>query len=110
MMLPRMQVSPVPMYTTSGFDSDTATAPTDVDPIWPSVTGSQSLPPFMVFQRPPPTAPKYASCGRPFTPLTPIERPPLSGPISRHRYVRRMSESSAATRGRDGPRDVPEPG
>src|SRR5690242_3413158 len=29
MMLPRMHASPMPMKTTSGFDSDTATAPTD---------------------------------------------------------------------------------
>jgi hypothetical protein len=64
-----------------------------VDPIWPSVTGTQSLPPLVVFQRPPPVAPKYASCGRPFTPVTPIDRPPLSGPMLRHWYVRMISES-----------------
>ncbi len=29
MMLPRMQDSPMPMKMTSGFDSETATAPTD---------------------------------------------------------------------------------
>ena len=58
MMLPRMQASPMPMKTTSGFDSETATAPTDALLICPSVTGAQFSPPSTVFQRPPPTAPK----------------------------------------------------
>ena len=84
MMLPRMQASPMPMKTMSGFDSDTATAPTDDAPICPSVTGAQVSPPSVVFHSPPPTAPKYASFGRPFTPLTAIERPPRAGPMLRH--------------------------
>jgi hypothetical protein len=84
MMLPRMHDSPVPMNTTSGFDSDTATAPTDELAIWPSVTGVQLSPPSTVFHRPPPVAPKYASFGRPLTPVTAIDRPPRSGPILRH--------------------------
>src|SRR6478609_844309 len=58
MMLPRMHDSPMPMNTTSGFDSDTATAPTDELLIWPSVMGAHFIPPSVVFQRPPPTAPK----------------------------------------------------
>src|SRR5919109_4647973 len=40
----------------------------------------------MVFHRPPPVAPKYASRGRPFTPLTAIDRPPRAGPMLRHLY------------------------
>ena len=58
MMLPRMHVSPVPMKTMSGFDSLTATAPTDALVILPSVTGDQFSPPSVVFHRPPPVAPK----------------------------------------------------
>ena len=69
----------------SGFDSETATAPTEELVIWPSVTGAQLLPASVVFQRPPPTAPKYASRGRPFTPATAIDRPPRSGPMLRQR-------------------------
>src|SRR4029077_1035177 len=84
LMLPRMHDSPMPIYTTSGFESDTATAPTDELLIWPSVTGFQLRPPSTVFQRPPPTAPKYPSLGRPFTPEIAIERPPRSGPMLRH--------------------------
>src|SRR3989339_100718 len=40
MMLPRMHVSPMPMNTMSGFDSATATAPTEELRIWPSVTAA----------------------------------------------------------------------
>jgi hypothetical protein len=58
MMLPRMQVSPMPMNTMSGLDSDTATAPTDALRTCPSVTGVQLSPPSTVFHSPPPTAPK----------------------------------------------------
>src|SRR5689334_13163677 len=96
MMLPRMHDSPIPMYTTSGLDSETATAPTDALFTWPSVTGVHVIPPSVVFQSPPPTAPKYASFGRPFTPLTAIDRPPRSGPILRHLYDLRIAESSGA--------------
>ena len=85
MMLPRMQVSPVPMNTMSGLVSLTATAPTDEELINPSVTGIQFSPPSVVFQSPPPVAPKYASLGRPLTPLTAMERPPRSGPMFRQR-------------------------
>ena len=58
MMLPRMHVSPVPMKTMSGFDSLTATAPTEALVILPSVTAAQFSPPSVVFHRPPPVAPK----------------------------------------------------
>src|SRR5471032_2982219 len=84
MMLPRMQASPMPMKTMSGLDSETATAPTDELEIRPSVTGAHFIPPSVVFQRPPPAAPKYDSFGRPLTPETAIERPPRSGPTLRH--------------------------
>src|SRR6266849_5764343 len=83
MMLPRMQDSPIPMYRTPGFDSATATAPTDELFSWPSVMGAQCVPPSVVFQSPPPTAPKYASFGRPLTPDTAIDRPPRRGPMLR---------------------------
>jgi len=48
----------MPMKTTSGFDSETATAPTDALVSWLSVIGAQVVPPSVVFQRPPPVAPK----------------------------------------------------
>src|SRR5262245_33118354 len=95
MMLPRMHDSPMPMYTTSGFESDTATAPTDELLIWPSVTGFQLSPPSPVFQSPPPTAPKYPSFGRPFTPVIAMERPPRSGPMLRHRSASTIALSMA---------------
>src|SRR6186997_143681 len=97
MMLPRMQDSPIPIHTTSGFESDTATAPTEELVICPSVTGAQLLPASVVFHRPPPTAPKYASRGRPFTPATAIDRPPRSGPIARQRNDFRSVVSIGAT-------------
>src|SRR5580700_1341203 len=50
-----------------------------------SKIGSQVLPPFVVFQTPPPTAPKKYSLGLPGTPVTGITRPPRNGPIMRHR-------------------------
>jgi hypothetical protein len=84
MMLPRMADSPMPMKTRSGFDSLTATAPTEALVIWPSVTGTQFSPASTVFHSPPPVAPKYASSGRPLTPLAAMERPPRSGPRLRH--------------------------
>ena len=74
----------MPMKTTSGLVSLTATAPTDALLIWPSVTGAHVSPPSIVFQRPPPTAPKYASFLRPLTPVAAMDRPPRSGPSARH--------------------------
>ncbi len=58
MMLPRISDSPVPMITSFGLVSETATAPTEALVIWPSVTGSQFSPVSVDFQRPPPVAPK----------------------------------------------------
>src|SRR6185295_1541137 len=95
MMLPRMHDSPMPMKTMSGDDSETATAPTDELLIWLSVTGVQRAPPSTVFQSPPPTAPKYASRGRPLTPDTAIDRPPRSGPMLRHLKASRTALSTA---------------
>src|SRR5579871_6479021 len=99
MMLPRMHDSPVPMNTMSGFDSATATAPTDDVVIWVSVTGFQERPPSMVFHNPPPTAPKYPSFGRPLTPETAMERPPRSGPMLRQRRPSRIALSSDGSAG-----------
>ena len=95
MMLPRIADSPIPMKTRSGFDSLTATAPTDALLIWPSVTGAHVSPPSVVFHSPPPTAPKYASFGRPRTPLDAIDLPPRSGPMLRHLYPAISVESAA---------------
>src|SRR5262249_51099203 len=97
MMLPRMHDSPVPMNTMSGFDSEAATAPTDDVVIWPSVTGVHDHPLSVVFQRPPPTAPKYPSFGLPFTPDTAIDRPPRSGPMLRQRSASRIGLSTIAS-------------
>src|SRR5437763_4380178 len=91
MMLPRMHDSPVPMKTTSGRDSETATAPIEELVIWPSVTGAHFMPQSVVFHRPPPAAPKYDSRGRPFTPDTAIDRPPRSGPMLRHLKAERIA-------------------
>src|ERR1035437_2894868 len=57
-MSPRMHDSPMPMKTTFGSVALTATAPTDELWICPSVTGAQCSPPSVVFQSPPPVAPK----------------------------------------------------
>src|SRR5262249_33941862 len=62
-MLPRMHDSPMPMNTTSGLVSDTATAPTDELATWPSVTGVHVCPPSTVFHSPPPVCPAYAILG-----------------------------------------------
>src|SRR5205823_2937498 len=97
MMLPRMHDSPVPTKTMSGVDSETATAPTDELVIWPSVAGAQVCPLSIVFQSPPPAAPKYASLGRPFTPETAIERPPRQGPMLRHSKAFRTTGSTAGS-------------
>jgi len=81
------------------FDSDTATAPTDEDVIWPSVTGVHLTPLSVVFHNPPPTAPKYASLGRPLMPVTAIERPPRSGPTLRHLNESKKVDSDAGSAG-----------
>src|SRR3954469_1706689 len=81
----------------SGFDSETATAPTDELVIRPSVSGAHFAPPSVVFQRPPPAAPKYASLGRPLAPDTAIDRPPRSGPTLRHLNALTIAGSSVAS-------------
>src|SRR5262245_31822415 len=81
----------------SGLDSATATAPTEELFSCPSVTAAHVTPLSVVFQRPPPTAPKYASFGRPFTPLTAIDRPPRSGPTLRQRYDEKNADSEAGS-------------
>src|SRR3954451_19971010 len=85
----------------SGFDSETASAPTDALVIRPSVIGAHFAPPSVVFQRPPPAAPKYASLGRPFTPETAIDRPPRSGPTLRHLKALTSAGSSAPSAAAD---------
>src|SRR5439155_1673793 len=67
--LPRMGYSPVPTYTTSGFDSLTPIAPI-VPPKYLSVTGSQVLPPSVVLKTPPPVVPIQYSLGRDAEPAT----------------------------------------
>src|SRR6266513_1453775 len=61
--LPRIGNSPVPTYTTSGFDSATPIAPM-VPPKYLSVTGSQVLPPSVLLKTPPPVVPNQYSLGR----------------------------------------------
>src|SRR3954471_19258569 len=94
-----MHDSPMPMKTTSGFDSETATAPTDALCTCPSVTGVHVAPPSVVFQSPPPVAPKYPSRGRPFTPVIAIDRPPRSGPILRQANAFKMAVAVAESGG-----------
>jgi hypothetical protein len=48
----------MPIHTISGFDSETATAPTEELWICPSVTGTHVSPPSVVFHRPPPVWPE----------------------------------------------------
>src|SRR6185312_4862564 len=67
-----------------GSDSLTATAPKAELWIWPSVIFAQCSPPSVVFQRPPPGAPKWPTLGWPVAPGMAIERPPRSGPTLRH--------------------------
>src|SRR5688572_5396457 len=81
----------------SGLDSHTATAPTDELVILPSVTGSHVVPPSVVFQSPPPVAPKQYSNGRAAEPATPIDRPPRFGPMLRDWSAPKMVESDRLT-------------
>src|SRR5918994_110525 len=85
MMLPRSCVSPPPMYTTSGFDWQTASEPIDEVLILPSVIGAQFEPPSVVFHAPPPVAPNQYSSGRDSLPPTASDRPPRAGPTLRQR-------------------------
>jgi hypothetical protein len=58
MTLPRSSVSPIPAYTMSGLDAAMAMAPTEEVFIFLSDTDRQVRPPSVVFQTPPPVAPK----------------------------------------------------
>src|SRR3982751_6330362 len=97
MTFPRSSVSPMPTYTMSGLDAGTATAPTDDDASCPSLTGAQLVPPSVVFHNPPPVAPKKYSLGRVGEPATAIERPPRFGPMLRHVYGAKRTESAGGS-------------
>src|SRR6184192_505667 len=94
--LPRIGNSPVPTYTTSGFDSLTPIAPI-VPPKYLSVTGSQVAPPSVVLKTPPPVVPIQYSLGRAAEPATATLRPPRKIPISRHLRAAKTVESYGAT-------------
>ena len=53
-----VNASPVPTHTTSGFDGAVTTAPIE-SLAWPSNTGSNVVPLFVVFQSPPVQKPTY---------------------------------------------------
>src|SRR5438067_5995249 len=72
---PRIGNSPVPTYTTSGFDSETPIAPM-VPPKYLSVTGTQVSPPSVVLKTPPPVVPIQYSATRDAEPATATLRPP----------------------------------
>src|SRR5216110_877973 len=93
--LPRIGYSPVPTYTTSGFDSLTPIAPI-VPPKYLSVTGSQVAPPSVVLKTPPPVVPIQYSLSRAAEPATATERPPRKIPISRHLRAAKTVESYGA--------------
>src|SRR5213083_1630372 len=100
--LPRIAYSPVPTYTTSGFDSLTPIAPI-VPPKYLSVTGSQVSPPSVVLKTPPPVVPIQYSLGRDAEPATATLRPPRKMPISRQVSAAKTVESYAwAGAGRGG--------
>src|SRR6266496_5011227 len=92
--LPRIGNSPVPTYTTSGFDSETPIAPM-VPPKYLSVTGSQVLPPSVLLKTPPPVVPNQYSLGRAAEPATATLRPPRKIPISRQVSAAKTVESYA---------------
>src|SRR2546428_524664 len=90
--LPRIGYSPVPTYTTSGFDSLTPTAPI-VPPKYLTVTGSQVSPPSVVLKTPPPVVPIQYSLERDAEPATATLRPPRKMPISRQVSAAKTVES-----------------
>src|SRR2546425_5838758 len=73
--LPRIGYSPVPTYTTSGFDSDTPIAPM-VPPKYLSVAAAHVSPPSVVLKTPPPVVPIQYSATRDAEPATATLRPP----------------------------------
>src|SRR5438046_1338751 len=81
--LPRIAYSPVPTYTTSGFDSLTPIAPI-VPPKYLSLAASHVWPPSPDLKTPPPVVPIQYSLGRAAEPATATDRPPRKMPISRH--------------------------
>src|SRR6266536_1523039 len=93
--LPRIAYSPVPTYTTSGFDSLTPIAPI-VPPKYLSLTGSHVWPPSLDLKTPPPVVPIQYSLGRAAEPATATERPPRKMPISRHFRAANTVESYGA--------------
>src|SRR5262249_50135188 len=54
---------------------------------------------WVVLQKPGGSAAKYASCDRPFTPETAIDRPPRSGPTLRQRNELKNVVSAAGSTG-----------
>src|SRR5437867_12894759 len=94
--LPRIAYSPVPTYTTSGFDSLTPIAPM-VPPKYLSAAGSQVAPPSVVLKTPPPVVPIQYALGRAAERATATLRPPRKIPISRHLRAAKTVESYGAT-------------
>src|ERR1035437_4816835 len=80
-MSPRMHDSPMPMKTTFGSVALTATAPTDELWICPSVMFAQCSPPSVVFQSPPPVAPRSVARAGSAGGTDPPERHPASDAI-----------------------------
>src|SRR6266567_6541819 len=93
--LPRIAYSPVPTYTTSGFDSLTPIAPI-VPPKYLSLAGSHVWPPSLDLKTPPPVVPIQYSLGRAAEPATATDRPPRKMPISRHFRAANTVESYGA--------------
>src|SRR5213076_1803746 len=67
--LPRIGYSPVPTYTTSGFDSETPIAPM-VPPKYLSVAAAHVSPPSVVLKTPPPVVTIQYSATRDAEPAT----------------------------------------
>src|SRR5437899_9010843 len=93
-----MGYSPVPTYTTAGFDSLTPNAPI-VPPKYLSAAGSQVLPPSVVLKTPPPVVPIQYSLGRDEEQATATLRPPrkitISRPLSAAKTVESYGERRA---------------
>src|SRR5688572_6809665 len=80
----------------SGFDSATATAPTEEDLKKRSETARHVTPPSVVFHNPPPVAPKKYSSGRLALPAAACDRPPRGGPSERQRNPPNRTGSKTA--------------
>jgi len=90
--LPRSGYSPVPTYTTSGFEALTAIAPI-VPPKYLSDAAVHVLPPSVVLNTPPPVVPIQYSSWRAAEPAAATARPPRKMPISRQASARKTVES-----------------